>query len=158
MCHSCTDCNSAPRNCKIELKLRLLRALEIVDEMEGDTFTRSEIKPALELYDLLENIQRDHIPEIEAWCSVKVYAKVHGEAESTSMFASSNDAVWNGYPSKRIAEQEAKKTQAHYKAEHERHPWWGPWKTCGDRFVARLTQCSVGQLKHGMTLPQPRRF
>ncbi len=154
MCHSCGNCNATPYRCKTELRRRLVRALEIVDAMEGDTFTRKEMEPAVELHDLLDNIQRDHIPEIEAWCSVKVYAKVHGEAESASMFSDVPDCIWNGYPSKEVAVREAAKTQAHYKSKHKK--WWGPWETCGDRFVARLTHCSVSTLKHGLTLPQPR--
>jgi hypothetical protein len=151
MCHSCKDCGD-PRNCKTELRRRLVRALEIVDGMKEDSFTLKEAGKAVELYDLLENVQRDHVPHVKAWCSVKVYAKVHGQSEAESISAHSPDRVWRGYATKKVAEREAALTQAHYKIEHEKHPWWGPWKTCGDKFEARLTECSVSDLRSGWRL------
>lgn len=138
MCHSCKNCGT-PRNCKTELRRRLVRALEIVDSMEGDVFQLNESRRALELHRLLDNVQRDHVPLTKAFCTVKVYATVGGKT-----FA--DPVTWAAFTTEKKAKSETKKTAAYYKLNHEKHPWWGPWETHGDRFVVRLGAATVGQL------------
>lgn len=107
-----------------KLRARLVRALAILD-------APMTVSAAREFGQLVARF--DCELSFEAWHVVKVY--------SSPGWA---DAIWPGSAcsTRRGAVKIAVKMNAAEKEQFRAHPWWGPYKTHGHRFVVRFGICT----------------